>query len=816
VLSRRALLCGASILVATQAIAWTHGANIPLDNIIPVSSLSLGSHSANAFAGFTSPATTVSSSGGMGVTDKVINPNPDNDVLVCQSTQVWRDYQVTTYTGRGAIYLRVAGANGSQTGFVFAYNGAVTGGDIRVGIVTGMDTTSTSVPYLGGTPYLYYVNTNVAASAEGIAAGFTNTWAHGNNFTFGVDGFTVYLQWNGNDLIRYTEWRLMQSGTTAVWTHDAYGATDITVRYFSTQSLFSIPSANIFDPRDFGMRNVAAVTGSITGGTSSLVLNSASTFQIGDQIIVEIGGEAGAGARGTKGVGGTWPALNYANTTAMNADTSQAVGTFAYDASSNPLAVYAWNGSSWTHTQNGGGGGYTAQSYYTYLVNPLSLVAKVTAVSGDKKTLTLSINAAVTATNANVWLDCLPSFFVLNQVPPVGAVLVAAPNNITLSIPSSQSTGDAAWQLSGIITNGALPNCVTADLVIQGAGRTLTTLRSPSGCTSAAFNIGGVSTNGVQISDFAYVGNSGANGAGFAFGPNTFISMPIAISIVSLSTNTGLVIKNIDGTNPIAQLAVVNNGSSPSIANCTTTVKVQQYDYVQWQFQLANCTGGSISGCTATGTFILKAFEVFACNSSKIVNCGGQNCEYSTNSSTSWTIDFGSGQTTTAIFTTNCWANQLSGAIDEAVINVNDNAFGSGSTGLVNNPNIIQQGYIDASNNSLKFIQISSLQTNVTVQGEYPGGGGCSTTLGGLMQAPNYNGGSAEYGAMAVLSDAASTIVNGIRIKGSAIGTPGHSGHFGNISLGGASSQVNNCVADVIQTGPALSGNQTNAAYGGC
>jgi hypothetical protein len=240
-------------------------------------------------------------------------------------------------------------------------------------------------------------------------------------------------------------------------------------------------------------------------------------------------------------------------------------------------------------------------------------------------------------------------------------------------------------------------------------------------------------------------------------------------------------------------------------------------NYMGWLFQINNSSGGAISDCTSTGPYLIDAFEVFACNGAKILRCGGQNCLYSNNSSTSWTIDFGSAQTTTCVITSGaCLVGNAANLLDQAVINVNVNAFGTGNTGLINNPNINQQGYVDASNNSLKFIQVASVQSNVTIQGEYPGGAGCSTALGGLMQAPNYNGGSTEYGAMAVYSDAANTTINGIRIKGSAIGTPGHSGHFGNISALGASSLVENCVADVIQSGPTLSGNQTNAAYGGC
>lgn len=84
------------------------------------------------------------------------------------------------------------------------------------------------------------------------------------------------------------------------------------------------------------------------------------------------------------------------------------------------------------------------------------------------------------------------------------------------------------------------------------------------------------------------------------------------------------------------------------------------------------------------------------------------------------------------------------------------------------------------------------------------------------MQAPDYNRGSAEYGAMAVYSDAPNTTISRIRIKGAAIGSPGHSGHWGNISLAGSGSAATSNVADVIQPGPTTSGNETNVAYGGC
>ena len=50
-------------------------------------------------------------------------------------------------------------------------------------------------------------------------------------------------------------------------------------------------------------------TGSMTAGSPTLTVADASGFSVGDQVIVATGGESGAGAWGTLGVGGSWPSL---------------------------------------------------------------------------------------------------------------------------------------------------------------------------------------------------------------------------------------------------------------------------------------------------------------------------------------------------------------------------------------------------------------------------------------------------------------------------------------------------------------------------
>jgi hypothetical protein len=54
-----------------------------------------------------------------------------------------------------------------------------------------------------------------------------------------------------------------------------------------------------------------------------LVVAAASGFKVGDWVIVEIGKEDGRGQRGTRGVGGTWPAKSYPTEAQLLADKKQ-------------------------------------------------------------------------------------------------------------------------------------------------------------------------------------------------------------------------------------------------------------------------------------------------------------------------------------------------------------------------------------------------------------------------------------------------------------------------------------------------------------
>src|SRR4029077_12232866 len=119
-------------------------------------------------------------------------------------------------------------------------------------------------------------------------------------------------------------------------------------------------ASQYFDIRDFGAKSTVT-TGTISAGSTSLTVADPAELAVGDHLIVQIGGETGAGARGTLGVGGAWPSLSYADPTAMNADNSRPERTYAWDRASG--LVYIYTSGAWVHREDGGSP-YN-QAYYT-------------------------------------------------------------------------------------------------------------------------------------------------------------------------------------------------------------------------------------------------------------------------------------------------------------------------------------------------------------------------------------------------------------------------------------------------------------------
>lgn len=799
---------------------------------IPIASLANGNYPANNWTGFTSPATTASTSSGRKYLQS--NPNFPTEQTMAIGTGQWRDQEVTFYFTQGMATVR--GSSGGSGVFMSL---SLFGGGLRIGTVASIAYTS---PQTSSGLILAYFQSNPAACITGWPTDSTHT------FTFGMRGFEVYLLIDGqpaydtcqttaiNPLgeIRYYEYRPAAQSTTgsvSVWAHNGSEGggvgNQVAANYYALTPLLSNVATNTFDPRDFGMRAISAVTGSMSAGSCTLTLSGARDIRVRDRIIVEIGGESGAGGYNTVGVGGTSPELHYANTTAMNADTTQTNDTYAYIDTTG--ATYKWDASGagtwWAQTDPRPPSTYAAGTdYYATFKAPVSLLASVIAVDASPattltlKTFGADLNptcAKVATSGANVYLDAMPSFYPMTTNPYETFVTASTTGstvyqNMTIPVPAGtwrMSSGALAQSMVPLGRNG---------LTVSGAGVGSTIFQCPKG-TSCEILAGGNQNSSVTFQDFTVSGNLADTGTLWKYlTANKNFPGDYSVAITAGNSASNVLAQRIKCIND-TRGCVVLEGTNPQILNSEVVLTVGQRTYFQWQFMLSNCTGGQINGITATGLYLLKSVEAFACNGATVTNVTGTNALISANSSTSSTY---SNIDTT--ITTDAFFNQLSGWLDEPVININRNAFpNTGTTGTLSNWRVIQPGYAQVSSKrTLKTIQIQPGQTDWTITGGYPGGGGCSTTLPGFTDIPNWDGTSgASYGAMAILSDAARTTVTGIRAKGTAISTPGLSGHFGNISLTGANSVANNNVADVIQnngSGSTSSGNQTNAAYGGC
>ena len=221
---------------------------------------------------------------------RVTSLQPSNAVVSTSSTPTlgtaWRDQEVTTLFTHGEIKLRLTGSGNG----LFFNVGVASPGAVRAGIISG------------GTEFLTYVQDTPSS----CITNWPTTGAH--TFTFGVQGFTVYLKIDGvqaidtcqittlnpTGAINYYEYRLPAMGNGQPSVAVTTGSASATFTYFSYTALRSNYASGQFDPRDFGMRAIGAVTGSMSAASPTLNLNSAVDIRVGDTVIVEIGGESGA------------------------------------------------------------------------------------------------------------------------------------------------------------------------------------------------------------------------------------------------------------------------------------------------------------------------------------------------------------------------------------------------------------------------------------------------------------------------------------------------------------------------------------------
>lgn len=609
----------------------------------------------------------------------------------------------------------------------------------------------------------------------------------------GVSGFDIYVVDDGVEVVRFKSIHIVEAGKVA--TKEGLGATRSagTVTFLANANLYSPLSAGIYDPRDFGARALQT-TGSITASSSTLQVANPTGFVVGDFVIVETGTESGAGARGTKGVGGTWPSLSYANAAARTADSSQAEGKFAWQEDTGEQ--WRWVSGAWTQPYS--------TSYYLAKAHPRALQARITAISGND--LTLSTPAGATATNANVYLDNTPFLNLMTYNiwykfgSPAGDLRSFLPSRARIRIPAG------TWGFGGKIYLGQFAQGMT----IEGVGDT-TILKSPKGCPSISILVTDhdPTEERVVVKNLKMVGNvrdvgfgmdyantswkpSGSGGSGFEWDTDTANLSETTVSTgagyspgVLMTGCTNCVVSGITSVDVWQKSIGANQSTDCWARNSTTTMTDGLRAYIQWFYQWADCTRGGIEDCTVTSPRLIAGAEVFRSDGSVITRFTGNNASMSSNSAGNFVFT----DCTINITVTDNVEATSGFSTSNPLVNINSNiqppsgAVAQG--GSIVNCVMAQSAYIDANNNSLKGIDVNAYNPNITI-------------TGGSYSAPDYASPSTLYGACGILSTGSNTQVEDFTVVGKARHETAPVS-FRNIHLaGGGGSAATNCVANQI------------------
>ena len=503
-------------------------------------------------------------------------------------------------------------------------------------------------------------------------------------------------------------------------------------------------------------------TGSISAGSNQVTVASASGFAVGDWVIVEIGKEAGQGQRGTRGVGGTWPAKSYATEAQLRADRSQANRLYAW--AEDTGYVYWWLDGQWYDIAPNRPNTFYMGSYYLGRAIPRSLQAQITAISGN--TLTLNKSAAVSASGANVHLDTAP------------IISAMAANGGSLSLPAGNyAIGGSVWIRD------------KAGFVVSGQGKDQTRVFSPKGVTSATL----MATNsaGMTIRDLTLQGNFRDQGFGMNWNGSTPAAFNQPVTEYDIPQGTGwprgVFLHGSDNSvvQDVRVIDVAQNAVGVQYASNVWARRIENIQndllrqYVSWQFQWADATGGGCEDCEVRSNYLISGFEAFKSTNVQFIRSKGMNALFAMNGSGGWLVDGADLRFT---------ANSLPPESDRnaaspyhPIVNINTNIGVTSQTGMggtIRNSTIIQSGYLTPNNDSLQGIVVNDNNPNVRVEGV-------------AYSAPDFKSGSVSAGPLGLNSTGPSTTVNGMQVVGGP--QPGRANIF--IRHGGGV----NCSAKVVE-----------------
>jgi hypothetical protein len=173
---------------------------------------------------------------------------------------------------------------------------------------------------------------------------------------------------------------------------------------------------------------------------------------------------------------------------------------------------------------------------------------------------------------------------------------------------------------------------------------------------------------------------------------------------------------------------------------------------VQWQFQWTDSVGGGCIDCSVTSPNLIAGFEAFKSKDIQFIRSVGANASFAMNSAGNFLIQ-------DARLTITPMSQHPDKAFSEQnpLININSNidpnnpyhALG----GTVRNATLMQEGYINTSNDILRGIVINANNPNIRVEGGY-------------YSAPNWAAPSQLNGPNGVNATGQNTTVDGMRVVG--------------------------------------------------
>lgn len=759
---------------------------LPTDASIDVAGHATGATTANEFTGFTNPVGSVSTSSSWtspSVSLKYLFGDNWKNFIV-KSTGEARDVEVTTWGRNVIVFLRLSD---DGKAIFFHHNGESTNGTLEVGVVTGKAEGLGFRSGGDGTYTVFYTNSDLA----GTVTGYSKTDTAGDTFTFGVSGWEVFAKFNGTEFWRSDpeiRWP-MNRGKVACQGNNGYGFRDITVDWKTEATIYSNPATAYYDMRDFGFRSVSD-TGSINVGTNAYELTVAnpSRWAVGDKIIVSVGGESGAGARNTVGVGGTWPALHYADDATMEADTGQASGVRAYADDTGKVRQSKGDGTWYA---------WDANLYYLNYKAPRALLATVTGKSGS--VLTLDTAASASTTNAGVYLNNYDNFDMFadgvgnSSLTPVGryrfppGLALDGGVGITLNLRSGSSLG------SGV--------------KIQGDGRDIETFIAPDGANSVTlvpYQADYVTIHGIWIRN-----NIGLNAYGLGWTTNGLggFSYPQGIRL-SISDYCQVLDS---GAKDSFAAVTTSYAYQAAIYRCKSIITDPQQHYVVWQVAPADSSYVDVVDCEVDSNYMIAGAEFFRSDYCTFTRLTMRNAVFSANSSGGWLVD-----KLSITLEENSNYSELSNSQYNPVVDVNSNIGNQSGNpastmnlgGTLRNFRIVIEGVLNADDLVPVVVSVNVDNPNVTIEGTEDNES--DESPGAYIEHPGWQTGTNDFWGVGVRNSGTGTIVRNVRFNGDTASGKG------NIHTEGGTLTASDYVADAAATGSYVTsdtGRQTNAEW---